>query len=96
MNEKIKNIQNKIKSILNKYQIKKSSIFGSFVYGKDRQDSDVDILVELGEQKGLFTLVRLKRDLENALGRKVDLLTYNSINHLLKKHILKDALKIYG
>lgn len=96
MSEEIKEIQNKIKPILDNYQIKKSSIFGSFVRGENTKNSDIDILVELGDQKGLFTLVRLKRDLEKTLNKKVDLLTYNSINPLVKEHIIKDELKIYG
>jgi len=96
MSEEIKKIKNKISPILDKYQVKKSSIFGSFVRGEIKENSDIDILVELGEQRGLFTLVRLKRELEKALNRKVDLLTYNAINPLLKKYITKDELKIYG
>jgi len=42
----------------------------------------------------LFDLAGIEIELEEALQRKVDLLTYNSIHHLLKKRILKEEVKI--
>jgi len=44
----------------------------------------------------MFHRLGLKYELEDALGKKVDLLTYNAINQLLKEYIYKDEIKIYG
>lgn len=86
----------KINPILEKYQIKRASIFGSFARGEEKKSSDVDLLIELGKIGGLMAMGRLKMDLEKKLKRKVDLLTYNSINHLIAPHIKKDEIQIFA
>lgn len=67
-----------------------------FVRGEQREGSDIDILVELNEGQTLLDLLSLEEELEKELYKKVDLITCNSINSLLEKHILKDEIKIYG
>jgi uncharacterized protein len=76
--------------------VAKASVFGSYARGEDTPNSDIDMLIELKEPRGLFFLAGLKFELEEALNRKVDLLTYKSINPLLKEFIYKDEIKIYG
>jgi hypothetical protein len=95
MTNKIKIIQNKIAPVLEKYGVKQASVFGSFARGEERKGSDIDLLVKLGKQGGLFTLVRLQRELSKAAGKKIDLSTYASVNHLIKKFVDKDKIKIY-
>ncbi|MFH1744804.1 MAG: nucleotidyltransferase family protein [bacterium] len=96
MNNKIKEIQFKIIPILKKHEVRKSSIFGSFARGDNNKDSDIDMLVDLKDGKTLLDLIGLEMELEKKVKRKIDLLTYNSINPLLKKNILRDEVKIYG
>lgn len=96
MINKIKELQKKIIPILEKNGVKRASVFGSFARGEETPESDVDILIELREPRGLFFLAGLKFELEDALGRKVDLLTYGGINPRLKKYIYQDEIKIYG
>ena len=90
----LKNITSKVLPVLKGAGVSKSSLFGSYVRGDYRKDSDIDILVELPNGSSLLDLVRLEKKLENALGKKVDLLTYNSIHPLLKDYIRKDQLQI--
>lgn len=94
MTATLKNVTNKVLPILKEAGVIKSSLFGSYVRGDYRKDSDVDILVELPKGSSLLDLVRLEKKLENAVGKKVDLLTYNSVHPLLKDHINKDQLQI--
>ena len=86
----IEEIKNKIIPIFKKYDVKRASIFGSFVRGEEKEDSDIDILVEFKGEKSLLDLAGLKIELEEKLGRKVDVLTYNSLHPLLKDKILKE------
>lgn len=95
-NQKIKELKEKIIPILKANDVVRSSVFGSFARGEDTPKSDIDLLVELKGAKGLFFFVGLKRKLEETLNRKVDLLTYDSIHHLLKDYIYKDEIQIYG
>lgn len=88
-------LKKEIISILKKHAVKKSAIFGSFVNGKVNKNSDIDILVEVRNDKTLLDLVGLKLDLEKKLKRKVDVLTYNSLHPLLKDKILREQKIIY-
>ena len=96
MTKKLDTIAKKINPILKKYEVKRASIFGSFARGEENKNSDIDLLVELGKIGGLMAMGRLKTDLEKTLKRKVDLLTYRSVNHLLAPNIKKDEIKIYA
>jgi predicted nucleotidyltransferase len=87
---KLEEVRSRILPILKRYGIRRASVFGSFARGEEREDSDIDILVEFEEGKSLLDLVGLKMDLEEALGRKVDVLTYKSLHPLLKDRILQE------
>lgn len=80
--------------ILKEAGVTRSSIFGSYVRGEEREDSDIDILIEFTKGKSLLDLVRLQRKLEEVLGKKVDLGTYKSVSPLLQKYIQKDQIQI--
>lgn len=87
-------IKKKALPILKKAGIIKSAIFGSYVRGDNTKDSDIDILIEAPKDMSLFDLAGLQIDLEEILNKKVDVITYNSINPLLKDYILKDQIRI--
>lgn len=94
MTQNLDEIKSKAVPILREAGVVSSSLFGSVVRGTARDNSDIDMLVELPKGKSLLDLVRLQRMLEESIGRKVDLLTYNSIHPLLKDYIYKDQLQI--
>lgn len=91
------NIKKQILPILKRHDVVKAGIFGSFARGEAKKRSDLDLLIKFKprSRKSLLDLVRLKFELEDKLGRKVDVLTYNSINHLLKDIILGEEKRIY-
>jgi uncharacterized protein len=74
---------------------RKVSLFGSFVRGEAGPDSDVDLIVEFAGPTGLLAMVRLERELTEALGRRVDLLTENAISPHLRESILREQRVIY-
>ena len=80
--------------ILKKAGIRKAGVFGSVARGDARVDSDVDILIEHSVPYGLFELVRIKRELEAALRRKVDVIDYRAIKPRMRASILKDEVSI--
>ena len=90
--KEIEKIKKKIMPILKKYNIKKSGIFGSYVYGEQKKRSDVNILIEFNDS--LLKLVGIEMELKKALKKNVDLLTYNGNHPLLKKYILKEEVRI--
>lgn len=89
------NIKKKIVPVLKRQGVTKAALFGSFARGNTKKRSDIDILVSLRKDKTLLDLVGLKLELEEKLGRKVDVLTYEGIHPLLKDIILKEQKIIY-
>jgi len=87
-------IKEKAVPILKEAGVTHSSLFGSYVRGEQTDNSDIDILVEVPKGTGLFAFSRLKHKLEDALNKKVDLVTYRAIHPSLKESILKEQLPI--
>lgn len=94
MKKNITQIKKSVLPILKEAGIKRSALFGSFVRGEASERSDIDMLVDLPRGKTLFDLADLENKLEEALGREVDVLTYNSLHPLLKEIILKEQVQI--
>jgi len=90
----LKKIKQQILPLFKQYDVAKAGIFGSFARGENRKTSDIDILVEFKGKKSLLVLAALEIDVERKLGRKADVLTYNSIHPLLKEKILKEEVGI--
>ena len=88
-------ITKKIIPILKEQDVLKAAYFGSFARGETKKNSDIDILVKLKGNKTLLDLIEIKQTLETILGKKVDLITYNGLNPLLKKAILKEQKIFY-
>jgi len=92
---KLEEIKRDVTPILRKYGVKRASIFGSAVRGEMRESSDIDILVEIDEDISLLDFVALKLELEETLGRKVDLVEYDTIKPRLRERILKEQVVIF-
>ena len=91
----VEEIMSKITPVLQEYGVEKASLFGSIVRGEDSPDSDIDVLVEFSGEKSLMDLAGLRIDLEELLGRKVDVLTFESLHPLLKNRILAEQKTIF-
>jgi uncharacterized protein len=70
-------------------------VFGSMVRGEARKKSDIDLIIRFSKRKSLLAVVRLERELSEALGRKVDLLTEGAISPYLREQILKEMQVVY-
>ena len=89
----LEKLKPKIVKILKDNGIKKAGIFGSFVRGEQKKGSDIDVLIEPTKGMGL-EFIGIKLELEDELGKKVDLITYNGIHPLLKNKILREEVRI--
>lgn len=79
------------------FGVKKMGIFGSFVKNDVKENSDVDILLEVELEKKTFkNFFDLKKYLEALLHREVDLVTAQSLNKFIGHHILKDVEYVFG
>jgi len=92
--QKIDYIKKKIIPTLKKSGVVKASLFGSLVLGEDTVTSDIDLLVQFRKGKSLLDLVGLEIELKNQLNQDVDILTFASLNHLIKERVLKEQVAI--
>lgn len=75
--------------------IRRVSLFGSYLHGDNRSDSDVDLLFESNRRLSLFKIGGLQYRLEQRLGRKVDFVPKNSLIPQLRDKVLPEAETIY-
>lgn len=92
---KLMNVFNVIKShkneIKTKYDVKKIGIFGSYAKGLQNEESDVDILVEF-KKPSFDKFMELSFYLEELFGKKVDLLTPNSLSPFMKPSVEEEVV----
>ena len=81
--------------IKEKYYVKELGIFGSFIKGKQKKESDMDILVAFEKgHKNFFNYMRLKYYLEGISGLKVDLVIKEALKPRLKDKILNEVIYV--
>jgi predicted nucleotidyltransferase len=66
-------------------------IFGSVAHGEATETSDIDLLVNTAEKTSPWFPARLAAELEELLGKRVDVVTSNGLYWLLRRCILKEA-----
>jgi uncharacterized protein len=69
-------------------------VFGSAARGEASPDSDVDLLVEVGPVHSSWFPAGLVVDLENLLGRKVDVVTKEALHWYIRDRVLKEAMPL--
>jgi uncharacterized protein len=79
-------------------QVQELALFGSSLGGDFEKDSDIDLLVAFrpGAQVGFLTLAGMKRELEEMLGRKVDLVPKGGLKPAIRDSVLATARVLYA
>jgi uncharacterized protein len=82
--------EQQLSALLNSHGVTNAAVFGSFARGDATPDSDLDLLVTYRSGTTLFDVVSLQDELEQTLGRKVDLISDRRISKRLERRIKKD------
>lgn len=77
------------------YGARRIRVFGSYARQQERKKSDIDIVVRFGRGKSLLELVRIERELSEATGKRIDLLTEKSISPGFMALISNDLKVLY-
>ena len=99
----IEEIAELIAPVAKKYNIPKVYIFGSYARGEATADSDVDLMIEVGDLHGLEVIGALE-DFKNVLKKPVDMITTRSMNQdrtqkyskIFIDNLEKEKIMIYG
>ena len=91
--KEIKKILKNLKPELEKrYKIKEIGIFGSWIKGKQREKSDIDLLVDFYEKPDLLTFIEIENFLSKKLERKGDLVLKSELKPYIEKIILTETI----
>jgi uncharacterized protein len=83
-------------NVLRPYKPVNVWVFGSYARNENKAESDLDLMVKLGQRINLLDFIGLEQELSEALGIKVDLVTEGSIDPLVKPYIEKDIKPLFG
>jgi uncharacterized protein len=94
LDEIIEHLREMQPDLRRRFHIREMGVFGSYVRGDQREDSDLDIVVGLGENVGLMELAGLQRALSDVLGLRVDLIMKESLKRRIGRRILSEAVML--
>ncbi len=92
--ELLKSKRDEILRIAAKRGARNVRIFGSVARGEADGDSDIDLLVEMDQGRSLFDLAGLWRELNQLLGRRVDVVTEKGLRESIREEVLREAVPL--
>ena len=89
-------IKNIVYTIAPKYRIESVYLFGSYARGDANEDSDFDFRIVGGSFHSLYDLIAFRLDLEDALGREVDVVQTKNMRDSFYRVIKDEEVLVYG
>lgn len=99
-------IARRVQPVAEKYHLRTVYVFGSYARGEAREDSDVDLLVDINgaDLSGLFAIGGLYNDLEEALEKELDMVTVGALEQPVRhksdiefrEAIMRERREIYA
>lgn len=83
-----------VRAMVGRFRAANPRVFGSARHGTDREDSDLDLLVDALPDATLFDLGGLHAELEDLLGVSVDLLTPGDLPPRMRERVLTEAVPV--
>lgn len=80
--------------VLGRHGVTNPEIFGSAARGDDRDDSDVDLLVDFAPGTDIIDIIGIKRELEDVLGVPVDLVPRSGLKERVRSRAARDLLPL--
>ena len=91
----IEEIRQAVAELGKQYGVERIFLFGSYARGDNNDESDIDLRIDPGNIRGLFQLCGFRNQLEDTLGRKVDVLTTDSLYEEVLKDISQYEIVLY-
>ena len=78
------------------YGVDKVFLFGSYARGEATEQSDIDLRVDLGDMLRGLDVASFYADMEDALGRRVDIMTTRQLPKKFLQSIRSEEIQVYG
>ena len=92
----VQGIQDKIAPVCRRYGVDRVFLFGSYVRGEATEQSDIDLRVDLGNQLKGLAVAGFYADMEEALGRRIDIMTTRQLPEEFLRCIASEEVQVYG
>lgn len=89
--EQLRSRREEILALAERHGAHNVRVFGSVVRGESGSESDIDLLIDMDEQRSLLDLVALWQDLQDILGQRVDVVTERSLHWYIRDRVLREA-----
>jgi hypothetical protein len=92
--ESLRPYRREILAVAARHGARNVRVFGSIARGDDHEESDVDLLVDIEPGRSLLDVIALEQDLQQLLGRRVEVLTDGGLSPYLQRRILAEAASL--
>jgi predicted nucleotidyltransferase len=82
----------RIRDIARRHGVEQIRLFGSEARGEAGPESDIDLLIRFGSGRGFRDLMDFCEEIEQALQRKVDVVTEDGLSPFLRQQVLREAV----
>jgi len=82
--------------VAEKYGVDRVYLFGSAARGDHSEDSDYDFCIEKGKIRSIFTFSGFFKQMEDAIGHEIDIVTTKGVPPEILKEIMKESVIVYG
>jgi predicted nucleotidyltransferase len=87
-------LRRQLPTLNERFHVASLGLFGSYVHGSQRQNSDLDVLVSFSEMPSLFRLIELENYLSDLLGIKVDLVLKDSLKPRIEERVGREVVPV--
>ncbi|MFA4825332.1 MAG: nucleotidyltransferase family protein [Methanoregula sp.] len=90
----LSSLKNLKQEVAAEYSVKTIGVFGSVARNEQTEQSDVDLLVEFSKPVGFVTFMRLEHFLSDRLGKRVDLVTPDTLKAVIRQDVLSEVIYV--
>ncbi len=94
IDEILKHRREEILNIAYRYGARDVRVFGSVARGEAKPESDIDFLVVMEPGRTLLDIIAIKQDLEDLLGRRVDVVTEAAVSPYIRDEVASQAVSL--
>lgn len=90
----IKSQKDKISDLADRYGIRNIRVFGSYAQGNADENSDLDLLVTIDEDRSLLDRIGFMHGVEDLLHIKVDVVNEKALHHFIRDAVIKEGVSL--